>query len=419
MSTKLSLNIAKSVCSIILLSGLTGCFGDDDDKTQDVSVQGKVVKGTLANADVNLYNAGNMSTPVGTGTTNADGEFDISIPGTSNGKPVVVKVTTNANTTMVCDADKCGSVNRGDTMTSTELDGLELTSHFVAEKGDTEVTDLPVNSLTTAATKVIMAQSTSFENIDATELKTLQETATKVVLESFGLNSATVGNLFNIDIPDANKLTTELSTDSDSSKVLKSQLAMLNASFATETNITAEIEKFYNGINSSIENSGLTADFTSYLNTLKSRYDDLYSALNAAGELPTGVSIPDLAQFAWPDNITFENGGVVIDPGNNGTAGNWTLVITGTSTVTSPVTVTIDIPQVTVKNTTPPTNTDEIGNQFKQNTEVDGVTVSDYSFEEVERTANKVVIKYSATISVSSGGISATQTQNLTYTWTK
>ena len=419
MSTKLSLNITKSVCSIILLSGLTGCFGDDDDKAQDVSVQGKVVKGTLANADVNLYNAGNMSTPVGTGTTNADGEFDISIPGTSNGKPVVVKVTTNANTTMVCDADKCGSVNRGDTMTSTELDGLELTSHFVAEKGDTEVTDLPVNSLTTAATKVIMAQSTSFENIDATELKTLQETATKVVLESFGLNSATVGNLFNIDIPDANKLTTELSTDSDSSKAFKSQLAMLNASFATETNITAEIEKFYNGINSSIGNSGLTADFTSYLNTLKSRYDDLYSALNAAGELPTGVSIPDLAQFAWPDNITFENGGVVIDPGNNGTEGNWTLVITGTSTVTSPVNVTVDIPQVTVKNTTPPTNTDEIGNQFKQNTEVDGVTVSDYSFEEVERTANKVVIKYSATISVSSGGISATQTQNLTYTWTK
>ncbi|EWH09918.1 lipoprotein [Catenovulum agarivorans DS-2] len=417
MSTKLTWNMAKAACGILLLSGLAGCFGDDDDdKVQDISVQGKAVKGTLVNADVSLYNASNMNTPIGTGTTDANGEFEISISGDSADKPVVVKVTSNANTTMVCDADKCGSVNRGDEMTGSELDGLELTSHFVAQQGDTEVSDLPVNSLTTAATEVVMAQAGDFANLTPEGLKSLQEKATEIVMQSFGLNSSTATNLFEINIPDANKLATELSGDSNAS--FKSQLAMLNAAFASEADISAEIEKFYDGINASINSSGLTSNFSAYLSTLKTRYEALYAALNADGSLPTGVNIPDLAQFSWPDNISFEDDGIIIDGGSGGD-GDWTLVITGTSTVTTPVEVTVDIPEVKVTNTTPPTNTDEIGTQFKEITEVDGVTVSNYSFEEVERSANKVVIKYSATISVSSNGITATQTQNLTYTWTK
>lgn len=417
MSTKFSWDTTRFICSLILISGLTACLGDDDDdKAQQVSVQGKVVKGTLANADVNLYAGGDMSTAVGSGMTDENGQFDISIPAASGDMAMVVKVTTNANTTMVCDADKCGSVNRGDTMTATELGGLELKSNFSLEQGASAVSDIPVNSLTSAATEVILSQVGSLENITPAALENLQKVATEVVMTSFGLSSDANTNLFDIEIPDASTLATALSSDSQSS--FKSQLAMLNASFATETDITAEIEKFYMGISASLDNDGLTTDFSSYLSTLKARYDDLYSALNASGELPTGITIPDLAQFAWPDNITFEGDGIVIDPGVGGD-GDWTLVVTGTSTVTSPVEVTVDIPSITIQNTTPPTNTDQIGSQFKEITEVEGVTVSDFSFEEVERTANKVVIKYSATISVSAGGVTSSQTQNLTYTWTK
>ena len=94
----------------------------------------------------------------------------------------------------------------------------------------------------------------------------------------------------------------------------------------------------------------------------------------------------------------------------------------GTVTVTSPITITTDIPTVTVNDVPAPASdsTSEIENIFSnQIGSTPGVTVSNLSFRMTENTANRVVVEYSATISVEAGGITSTQTQNLVYTWTK
>lgn len=426
------LDYLKTLLCALLVTGLVACGSDDDDdnddqtpssQTETVTVQGTAVKGTLANAQVDIFAAGNMDTPVASGSTDENGEFEISFEQdtSENAGTMLVKVMADDDTSMTCDADKCGNVNFGDQVPASDLTGLELVSHFALDAGKTSVMDLPVNTLTTAATEIIINNAENLSSASSADLTELQTMATELIMSALGVSASAEANLFNYKLPDASMLSDGLAGVDASEQGMLSQLAMLNASFAAESDMQSALNMFSTELSTSLDNNEFSANLATYIGNLKMAYSELFDMLNALdGGLPTGANIPEFVQVEWPDNIDFTGDGIVIDPDGD-MEGDWTLVVTGTYTISEPVTISGEIPSVTIENTMPPAENDtsEIEELFTDQTEVQGVTVSNVSFEMTENTASKVVIEYQATISVAADGVTSTQTQDLTYTWTK
>ena len=451
------------VLSLTCAGMLSACGSDSDNEViksvsqeQKVAITGTVVKGTLASAIVQLFKASDLATPIATTSTGTNGEYELTytVMKGENFGTLIVKVSVDDDTTMVCDADECDGVANGSTLVATELGVLELSTHLAIDANQNDqvnVNDVPINTLTTVATSIILAE-TSDSDLSAmtlSSLSSLQKEVTLVVMSALGVSTDVGTNLFDINLPDASDIPNGLSSlnTESSQQGLVTQLSMLNASFAANADIDAAIKTFSQHISSSINSAEFSADLTTFLAGLQTQYNDLFSLLTSLdGGLPTDLTIPGFDPVPFPHNISFVDGGIVIDPSTptddgdividpgtptddgdividpGTTTGDWTLTIMGTVTVTSPITITTDIPTVTVNDVPAPASdsTSEIENIFSnQIGSTPGVTVSNLSFRMTENTANRVVVEYSATISVEAGGITSTQTQNLVYTWTK
>jgi hypothetical protein len=433
------------VSSLICMSLLSACGGSGGDSsagigttpdptptptpvvTQDVTITGTAIKGTLISAVVELFNANDLETPIAVTSTGSNGEYELTFTGTKgdNLGTLVIKVSVDDNTTMICDAGDCNGVSNGATLTLAEIGNLELWTHLVIDASQTaqvNVTDLPVNTLTTAATSVLLANTSASELSAMTEasLLDLQQELTQALLAALGVVTDADINLLNINLPDATNIPLGLTNFNVASNLqgLISQLAILNASFAANADINTAISTFSELVIVSNGSEEFSADLITFLTNLRAEYDDLFGLLNSLdGGLPAGITLPDFVQITFPDGNG--DGGIIIDPDN--TTGDWTLTIVGTVTLTSPITITTDIPPITVNNIAAPSSGDttEIENIFNEQVSAQGVTVSNLSFTITEETANKVVIEYTATISVTEAGVTVTQTQNLVYTWTK
>ena len=390
--------------------------------TQDVSITGTAIKGTLASAVVELFEANDLETPIAVTSTGENGEYELTFTGTKGESfgTLVIKISVNDNTTMICDAGDCNGVANGAILNFAEIGNLELWSHLVidASQSDTvTVTQIPVNTLTTAATSLLLANTSASELSAMTEsnLLVLQDELTQVLLAALGIVADADINLLNINLPDASNIPLGLTNFNVASNLqgLISQLAMLNASFAANEDINSGVSTFSQLVTAFNGSDELSIDLTSFVTNLRTEYGDLFALLNSLdGGLPTGVTIPDFIQF-------MDDGGIVIDPEE--TTGDWTLTVAGTVTVTSPITITTDIPPITINNIAAPSSGDtaEIENIFNEQVSAQGVAVSNLSFTITEESANRVVIEYTATISVTEAGVTVTQTQNLVYTWTK
>lgn len=392
------------------------------DVTQDVTITGTAIKGTLVSAVVELFKASDLVTPIAVTSTGLNGEYELTYTGTKgdNFGTLVIKVSVDDSTTMVCDAGDCNGMANGTILNFAEIGNLELWTHLVIDASQTaqiNITNLPVNTLTTAATSLLLENTSTADLSAMTEssLLDLQQELTQVLLTALGVVTDAEINLLNINLPDASDIPLGLTNFNVAANLqgLVSQLSILNASFAANADINTAISTFSQLVTAFNGSNELSADLTTFVANLRAEYDDLFGLLNSLdGGLPTGITFPDFIQFT-------NDGGIVIDPET--TTGDWTLTIAGTVTVTSPITITTDIPPITVNNIAAPTagDTSQIENIFNEQVSAQGVTVSNLSFTITEETANKVVIEYSATISVTESGITVTQTHNLVYTWTR
>lgn len=395
--------------------------------TQDVTISGTAIKGTLVSAVVELFKASDLVTPIATAKTGSSGEYELTYSGTKgdNFGTLVIKVSLDDSTTMVCDAGDCDGVANGATLTKVEIGALELWTHLVidaSQSGQVTITDLPVNTLTTAATSLLLASKSTSDLSAMTEssLLELQKELTQALLAALGVVTDADINLLNINLPDASDIPVGLTNFNVASDLqgLVSQLSLLNASFAANADINNAITTFSELVSEYDSNEEFSADLSAFLTNLHAEYNDLFGLLNSLdGGLPTGITLPDFVQITLPNDHT--DGGIIIDPET--AIGDWTLTVTGTVTVSSPITITTDIPTITLNNTAAPSSGDtaDIENIFNEQVSAQDVKVTNLSFTVTEETANKVVIEYTATISATEAGITVTQTQNLVYTWTR
>lgn len=230
-----------------VLSILSACNNDDKKDPPPtpttLEIEGTVIKGTFAGALVEIFNASDLTTPIGSTQTDDVGHYTIIITNPA-GDPFVgtyvVKISADEDSTMVCDALTCGEFNRGDLIPAHDLKGLSLSSIGYAEGVSEEITTINVNGLSTMATDAVLAQVAANPNLVSAidtlpieDVTTLQENASVVVGEILGVDLSE-SNIFEITIVDSTD-TQDVADAVDAARTsasITNTLTLINASLA-------------------------------------------------------------------------------------------------------------------------------------------------------------------------------------------
>jgi hypothetical protein len=211
-----------------------------------VSLGGVAVKGALDNATAVACIASSTACTtagldtvestlgyIGSDITSNGGQYQITLPISAHGKPVLVRIIADENTTMTCDLSAgCENI---------DVSGLELkTIAFVepqgANKGNVPVT-ANANTLSTLATDTMvqLSGSAGFDEITTQANFTKQTTVASDAIERIlGLSIDSNGedvNLFDLLIPTANSTLGNVVDQVNVSADTIANLALINASF--------------------------------------------------------------------------------------------------------------------------------------------------------------------------------------------
>lgn len=318
MNKILRTTLAVSVCL-----SLAACDESDSKKGTTVSkppaptpttlaITGQAVKGILAGALVEVFNASDMTTAVGSAAqTDETGHYTVTITD-PDGNPIVgafvVRVSSDEDTTMVCDAVVCGDVERKGIISAEDLAGFTLSTFTYSDGADNIEAD--VNALTTMATVAILSSAEVNENIDLSGVTqegviSLQLGASQVVGSILGFDlSAT--NIYSVNIIDATTFTEDSSIDA-----VTATLTLINASFSgLDSDVAASRNNFLFSNKETDERLG--AVIAKYFSTFKAIVDLLVVSgadLNSVSAEQLAVINSTQAQFSGlVDNLISEIG---------------------------------------------------------------------------------------------------------------
>ncbi len=285
--------LAPITVAIILGIGLIACGGGGSSSTTptptptptptatSLTITGSAIKGTFDDALVEVFQIDNLSLALASARSDSMGSYSLTITD-SVGNPIngyfLVKVSVDANTSMICDAVVCGSVDRAGVTPSADIMGIEL-STLVYTTGN-NVSNANVNVITSLATETLLASVAANFNIDFASMSQpyfvgLQERASLVIGDLFGLNLDST-NVFTAGILDAS-----VSANLPNNNATLASLSLTNAAFS---GISADT--------SSNETLGIT--ISSYMDEVKSLVAFLAADSLASIPAETQVKLADV-----------------------------------------------------------------------------------------------------------------------------
>lgn len=231
---------------------LTGCdiFDNDSDDAPSgtlATFSGDALKGVLANADVNLYHYTDITNAVLSTTTDENGDYELS--GVLNSIGVyLITVTANANTTMICDVENCGTAEApiafGETVPGESLAGVELSNvTYVDDSEEVASISAQVNAVTSIATELYVSNLESTNPdlgaITADDFTASQTSVTKTVAAMFGVEVTADTNVFTLELPNLND-----AEETAAAGASESGFSIINAAVTTSSgdSIAASIE---------------------------------------------------------------------------------------------------------------------------------------------------------------------------------
>ena len=243
-----------------------------------VEISGSIDKGALRFATVLIYRASDfdfesplLTVPADV-QTDENGDYSATVLNNAN-QPIqsvlVVRVTTNEDSVMVCDAPvSCGDTPRGELIQPAQLVGLSLntiTQSTIDADGNGVAVTADVNAITTLATDVVIAQVKVIPDLDIDNLAldgvvALQKNASAVVGQVLGVDLSET-NIYEIKISDATD-TQAMDTavaEAGENAVSTNTLTLINASLADLPNeedpdVPAQNLSFGNTLNSFVNN---------------------------------------------------------------------------------------------------------------------------------------------------------------------
>lgn len=213
---------------------LTGCNSDSNDVTT-LEITGTAIKGTFANALVEVFYANDLTTVIGSAQTASDGAYSVTLTDDTGEAIVgayVVKVSADDDSTMICDAAvTCGDVAKGSLIQAANLAGLVLSSFTFADSTAAEVIEVNINTLSTMATNAILSDATLDTAIDLSSLTAEATIALKIKV------SEVIGTILGIDLTDVDLFSLNIVDASVSADVPKEDanaatLTLVNGSLA-------------------------------------------------------------------------------------------------------------------------------------------------------------------------------------------
>jgi hypothetical protein len=258
-------NLLKSTLVVAVTVGLSAC-GNDDYKPPEgpvvpttLDLTGSIVKGSLISAKVQVYRASDtlFTTPLTTDPvdvqTDDKGDYILQVVD-ATGDPIkgafLIEVEADEDTTMICDAIKCGTLDRGDIIPATELTGLSLSTFSYS---DGEAIKADVNSLTTMATDTILASAAlngsaiDLANVSAADVVGFQKDASVIIGAILGVDLSE-SNLFTIDIVDASVSASVSTTDSVAATLTLINASLSSLDVAAGSTLSAEITAYVNAV---------------------------------------------------------------------------------------------------------------------------------------------------------------------------
>lgn len=187
--------------------GLTACGGGGSSSSSSSAgstVNGTASKGIVSGGRVEAFlfvngSPDTMSTPIASSTTNAQGKYSLSIPAAHEGKPIFIKISSVAGTTMKCD------ITNG-----CDADGDPTTTDDITPFGDNF--DLAENELEMSA---VLAQASQTVAVNVTPLTTVA-----AELAKSEINSGASNNSIAISIAKANsQVSTTFGLGADITKI--------------------------------------------------------------------------------------------------------------------------------------------------------------------------------------------------------
>ena len=243
-----------------------------------VEISGSIDKGALRFATVLIYRASDFDfeSPLLTVPTDVqtdeNGDYSATVLNNAN-QPIqgvlVVRVTTNEDSVMVCDAPvSCGDTPRGELIQPAQLVGLSLntiTQSTIDADGNGVPVTADVNAITTLATDVVIAQVKVIPDLDIDNLASdgvvaLQKNASAVVGQILGVDLSET-NIYEIKISDATdtQAMDAAVAEAGEDAVNTNALTLINASLADLPNeedpdVPAQNLSFGNTLNSFVNN---------------------------------------------------------------------------------------------------------------------------------------------------------------------
>ncbi|MBC3766922.1 discoidin domain-containing protein [Neptunicella marina] len=211
-----------AVPAVMAATMLAACGGAGDPDAQNVpfhpkstsaEIQGTVVKGSLAYANINIQALSNTQLTVkGGGTTDQNGGMFVEInsaAGFGINSLYKITVTADANSSMVCDAAMCGDAMMGDDVTGSSISGTELSSlghvavPYNASADGVADGHVQVSALSTLATRLIESAIADGRNVSTPALLELvQSEFSAKVLRAIGWQTGKA-NVFSMPIVSA------------------------------------------------------------------------------------------------------------------------------------------------------------------------------------------------------------------------
>ena len=243
-----------------------------------VEISGSIDKGALRFATVLIYRASDfdfesplLTVPADV-QTDENGDYSATVLNNAN-QPIqgvlVVRVTTNEDSVMVCDAPvSCGDTPRGELIQPAQLVGLSLntiTQSTIDADGNGVPVTADVNAITTLATDVVIAQVKVIPDLDIDNLASdgvvaLQKNASAVVGQILGVDLSET-NIYEIKISDATdtQAMDAAVAEAGEDAVNTNALTLINASLADLPNeedpdVPAQNLSFGNTLNSFVNN---------------------------------------------------------------------------------------------------------------------------------------------------------------------
>ncbi|WP_371375338.1 hypothetical protein [Thalassotalea aquiviva] len=310
------------ITSILLLGAsltLTGCdlFDDDNDKKIDPPVEdnslfkGDVLKGDVIKGDVNLYAATDLNTSIFKTVTDENGNFSTGGFVMQSGI-YMIKVTSNGETTMVCDTTNCGTeespIGFGATVPASQLTDLELsTVTYIDAEKQPLVIDEQISAMSTVGAEMLIASleksGKDISSITEAGFKNLEKKTTKLTFDLFGITAPEGANLFDLSLPSLNKQG-EISISNE----LAATVSMFNASIIGASGDGVSISDAINNT-AVLATSFILDDTPANNNAWLALQKNVANKAAAVGEAQAG-NIPASAVSAVESNV---NNGISLD----------------------------------------------------------------------------------------------------------